>query len=68
MATKTKTTAQAMIKVMQYGSPIRRDSRQREYLKSLGLRRINDVRELQDSPSVRSLITRLQHMVKIVEG
>ncbi len=56
------------IRVKQVGSPIRRDSKQREYLKSLGLRRMNDVRELVDSPSVQSLLVKLQHMVKVVEG
>ncbi|MBW8308133.1 MAG: 50S ribosomal protein L30 [Candidatus Paracaedibacteraceae bacterium] len=55
------------IKVKQIGSPIRRDSIQRLYLKSLGLGKINRVRELQDTPAVRGLITRLQHMVTVVE-
>ncbi len=66
MTEKKKTTV-ATIKVKQTGSPIRRDAKQRLYLKSLGLGRINRIRELQDTPAVRGLITKLQHMVKVVE-
>lgn len=66
MAGKKKETV-ATIKIMQTGSPIRRDGKQRLYLKSLGLGKINRVRELQDTPAVRGLITKLQHMVKVVE-
>ena len=56
------------ITIKQIGSPIRRPGRQREYLKSLGLGKINRVKTLPDSPSVRSLIQRMRHMVQIVEG
>lgn len=67
MAEKKKKAEVATIKVKQIGSPIRRDGKQRLYLKSLGLGKINRIRELQDTPAVRGLITRLQHMVTVVE-
>lgn len=54
------------IKVQQYGSPIRRDKRQSLYLKSLGLGKMNAVRELQDNDIVRSLLAKVPHMVKVV--
>lgn len=60
---KTKKT----IVVRQIGSPLRRDGRQSLYLKSLGLGKMNRTRELLDSPSVRGLITKVSHMVLIVE-
>jgi large subunit ribosomal protein L30 len=63
---KKKAEDTATITVMQYGSPMRRDSRQREQLKTLGLGKMNRTKELLDSPSVRALVTRLSHMVKIV--
>jgi large subunit ribosomal protein L30 len=66
MAGKNK-TATVTIKVKQIGSPIRRNGIQKLYLKSLGLGKINQVKELQDTPAVRGLITRLQHMVTVVE-
>jgi large subunit ribosomal protein L30 len=67
MAGKSKvknTTAKVVIK--QIGSPIRRDSRQQLYLKSLGLGKMNRTRELDDTPAVRGLITKLKHMVEVV--
>lgn len=54
------------ITVRQYGSSIRRDGRQKEYLKSLGLGKINSKRELIDTPAVRGLLDKLTHMVEIV--
>jgi large subunit ribosomal protein L30 len=67
MATKaTKTNSAATIKVTQYASVIRRNKIQAEQLKTLGLGKMNAVRELQDSPSVRYLVKRLAHLVKVV--
>lgn len=59
----------ATIKVTQYASAIRRPAVQREQLKTLGLgKKVNRISELPDSPSVRALVKRLAHMVRIVEG
>jgi large subunit ribosomal protein L30 len=55
-----------LIKVQQYGSPIRRNRRQSLYLKSLGLGKMNSVRELKDNEIVRSLLAKLPHMVRVV--
>ncbi|HSS06339.1 MAG TPA: uL30 family ribosomal protein, partial [Rhodanobacteraceae bacterium] len=33
-----------------------------------GLRKLNDVRELTDSPSVRGLINQVNYLVRIEEG
>ena len=54
------------IKVEQTGSPIRRHSSQRETLIGLRLNKIGRVSELQDSPSVRGMIAKVQHLVRIV--
>lgn len=35
---------------------------------ALGLRKINDVRELKDSPSVRGLINKVSYLVQVEEG
>lgn len=59
-------TNTAKIRVRQTGSSIRRDRRQALYLKSLGLGRIGAEKELIDSNSVRELIKKVSHMVKIV--
>lgn len=36
-------------------------------VKALGLRKINDVRELKDSPSVRGLINKVSYLVRVEE-
>ncbi len=57
----------ATIKVTQTGSPIRRGKEQRATLVGLGLNKMHKTRELEDSPEVRGMIRKVQHMVK-VEG
>ena len=57
----------ATIKVTQTGSPIRRKGDQRATLIGLGLNKMHKTRELEDSPEVRGMIRKVQHMVA-VEG
>lgn len=37
-------------------------------VRALGLRKLNDVRELKDSPSVRGLINQVSYLVRVEEG
>jgi len=53
------------IKVTQTGSPIRRPTDQRATLIGLGLNKMHKTRELADTPEVRGMIAKVQHMVKI---
>ena len=63
----------AKLKITQTGSPIRRTKDQRATLVGLGLNKmhktveLDDTRELEDSPEVRGMIRKVQHMVS-VEG
>ena len=57
----------ATIKVTQTGSPIRRRGDQRATLIGLGLNKMHRTRELEDTPEVRGMIRKVQHMVQ-VEG
>lgn len=68
MAEKKKKETSNTIKVKQVGSPQRRQAVQREYLKGLGLGKMNRVRELQDTPGVRGLLVKAAHMVEILEN
>ena len=60
--------AAKMIKVEQTGSAIRRHHSQRETLIGLKLNKIGRVTELQDTPEVRGMIAKVQHLVRIVDG
>ena len=57
----------APIKITQTGSPIRREKDQRATLVGLGLNKMHKTRALEDSPEVRGMIRKVQHMVS-VEG
>ncbi len=57
----------ATIRITQTGSPIRRDKSQRATLVGLGLNKMHRTSELEDSPEVRGMIRKVQHMVE-VEG
>ena len=56
------------IKVEQTGSPMRREHSQRETLIGLGLNKIGRTRELPDTPATRGMITKVKHLVRVVEG
>jgi large subunit ribosomal protein L30 len=56
----------ATIKIKQTGSPIRRTKDQRATLIGLGLNKMHKVRELEDSPEVRGMIRKVQHMVEVL--
>jgi large subunit ribosomal protein L30 len=56
------------ITVRQTGSPIRRKSDQRATLVGLGLNRVGRVSTLADTPSVRGMIAKVAHMVRVEEG
>jgi large subunit ribosomal protein L30 len=56
------------IKVEQIGSPIRRDSSQRQTLVGLGLNKIGRVRDLPDTPQTRGMIAKVAHLVRVVEA
>ena len=63
MSKSTKT-----IKVEQIGSAIRRVHAQRETLIGLGLNRIGRVAELPDTPQTRGMITKVKHLVRVLDG
>ena len=55
------------VRVKQIKSEIGYDPRQRANLLGLGLRRINHVVELEDTPSVRGMIYKVRHIVAVLE-
>jgi large subunit ribosomal protein L30 len=55
------------VRIEQTGSASRRHHSQRETLVGLRLNRIGRVSELIDTPSVRGMIAKVQHIVRVVE-
>ena len=56
------------VTVTQIGSPIGRQKYQRETLKGLGLNKMHKTRQLEDTPSVRGMINKVKHLVKVEEA
>ena len=67
-ASKAAKTTNKTIKIEQIGSAIRRHHSQRSTLIGLRLNKIGRVAELADTPEVRGMITKVQHLVRIVDG
>ena len=59
--------AAKMIKVEQTGSAIRRHHSQRETLIGLKLNKIGRTTELRDTPAIRGMIAKVQHLVRVVD-
>jgi len=55
------------VRVTQIGSPIGRPKRQRQTLIGLGLNKMHRTRELEDTPSVRGMIRKVNHLVRVEE-
>ena len=56
------------VTVERIGSPIRRPGVQRQTLIGLGLKKTGRRRTLPDTPAVRGMIAKVQHLVRVVEG
>ncbi|MEK9860326.1 MAG: 50S ribosomal protein L30 [Alphaproteobacteria bacterium] len=60
--------AKATVRVTQTGSPIGRKSDQRATLIGLGLNKIGRTRDLEDTPSIRGMINKVAHLVRVDEA
>jgi len=60
-------SANDKVTVRRIGSPVRRDNSQRAPLMALGLKRPNQIVELDDTPAVQGMIRKVQHLVEIVK-
>ena len=64
---KKKGATGGKITVTQVGSPIARHHDQRETLIGLGLNKRHRTSVLEDTPSVRGMITKVRHLVRVEE-
>lgn len=53
------------IRVRQFKSGIGYDKKQNACLRGLGFRRMNQVVELEDTPSIRGMVNKIPHLVRI---
>ena len=55
------------IKILQFASSIGRPSKQKATLLGLGLRKINSISLLNDTSSIRGMIHKVKHLVRIIK-
>jgi len=68
-ATSKKTSKKASgLKLKLVRSVIGATKRQREVVKGLGLRRVQHTVERQDTPEIRGMVTKVAHLVDVIEG
>jgi len=59
-------TANPTVKIKLVRSPIGTKESHRATVRGLGLRKINRVSELQDTPAVRGMINKISYLVKVL--
>ena len=59
-------TAQITVKVQLVRSPIGCKQSHRDTVRGLGLRKLNSISELKDTPEVRGMINKIAYLVKVL--
>ena len=67
MATRKKASESKVIRIRQVRSGIGNPVEMRETLRALGLRRMHQVVERTDSPEIRGMIRKINHLVEVVD-
>lgn len=67
-APKKKAPSGKTVTVTQIGSPIGRQAYQRGTLIGLGLNKMHRTRTLEDTPSVRGMIEKVKHLVRVEDA
>jgi large subunit ribosomal protein L30 len=59
--------AEATIKIKLVGSPICTPTKQKQVVRGLGLRRLNQIVEKPDTPGFRGMVKKVPHLLAIVK-
>ena len=62
-----RSTKKKLLRITLVRSPIGYSKRQKGTVRALGLRRMNQTVEQADTPVIRGMITKVQHLVKVEE-
>jgi large subunit ribosomal protein L30 len=60
-------SASSKIKIQYYRSSIACPGTQKEIVRSLGLRKLNQIVERPDTPSMRGVVAKVPHLIRIIE-
>jgi large subunit ribosomal protein L30 len=59
--------AEAQIKIQLIGSPAGRQERQKRVVRSLGLKKMNAIVTVPDTPGFRGMVAKVPHLLAIVK-
>ena len=62
-----KKTAAGKIRIQYYRSSIGFNEQQKLVVKGLGLKKLNAIREAEDTPSIRGMVAKVPHLLRILE-
>jgi large subunit ribosomal protein L30 len=62
-----RSTKKKLLRITLVRSPIGYSKRQKNTVRALGLRRMHQTVEQADTPVIRGMITKVQHLVKVEE-
>lgn len=55
------------IKIQLVKSAIRRTQRQKDTVKALGFKKLNQIIEKENTPQIQGMVSKIPHLVKVVE-
>jgi large subunit ribosomal protein L30 len=64
---KSAEATAAMIRIQYYRSTIAAPGTQKEIVRSLGLTKLNQIVERPDTPSMRGVVAKVPHLLRIIE-
>jgi large subunit ribosomal protein L30 len=64
---KSKIDEAAKIRIQYYRSTIACPEKHKEIVRSLGLRKLNQIVERPDTPSFRGAVAKVPHLIRIIE-
>ncbi len=67
MAKKTENTDSGQIKIQYYKSTIGYSKKQKEIVQALGITKLNQTVTRVDTPSMRGIVAKVPHILRIVE-
>ena len=67
MAEQKKAAAAGKMKIQYYRSAIGFNVQQKLIVKGLGFRKLNAIREAEDTASIRGMVAKIPHLVRILE-
>jgi len=67
MANQNENTSGGTIKIQYYRSSIGYSKKQKDIVKSLGITKLNQTVSRPDTPSMRGIVNKVPHLLRIVE-